>query len=351
MELANSTEELFKQLQQKQLNKQNTPQMGIGSQIYLQNKAGKLDFSEYSPYKSSDVYKTLNDGSRIALYENYIPGTDNNERFAQTQSTWDKWTNGLTKAGANLSTTVLGNTVGVVYGIVNATAEGNFNAVFDNNFSNTLADWNEKLGYQLPNHVSKQEQNEGFFGSLDNANFWAKDVMGGLSFTLGTVVSEAIWALSTGGTANVAKWGLKGAQATRWGLGAERTAKGIVGYRKFLDDGIKKLYTGSLDPVMKSASLYANTAKGLNTARFLATTSGNEASIEALHYKREMKEKFYDNFEELNGRQPTQEEINEFENNLENSANAVFATNMAILMPSNLAMFGSMFNILNHLKA
>ena len=50
MELANSTEELFKQLQQKQLNKQNTPQMGIGSQIYLQNKAGKLDFSEYSPY-------------------------------------------------------------------------------------------------------------------------------------------------------------------------------------------------------------------------------------------------------------------------------------------------------------
>ena len=284
-------------------------------------------------------------GEMFRNFPSYMPGRDNYEFAAQNQATWDKWANGLTKASANMLTTVVGNTAGIVYGGINGITEGSWNAVFDNNFSNALADWNDKLNAQLPNYVSKQEQNEGFFGSLDNANFWANDVMGGLSFTLGTVVSEAIWAYATGGAGNIARAGLKGAQATRWGLGAERTAKGIVGYRKFLDDGLKKLYTGSLDPVMKNASLYANTAKGLNTARFLATTSGNEAGIEALHYKREMKEKFYDNFEELNGRQPTQEEIDEFENNLENSANAVFATNMAILMPSNLAMFGSMFNI------
>lgn len=307
----------------------------------------------------------------IKKFDTFQEGRDNYEYAAQNQSTWDKWSNGLLKAGANLGTTVLGNTVGIVYGGVNAVTEGNFNALFDNSFSNGLADFNEKLSYQLPNYVSKQEREEGFFGSLDNANFWANDVMGGLSFTIGTVVSEAIWALATGGSGNIAKAGLKGAQlgakSVGWGtkaVGLENTVKGISTYKKMLNAFTKNIYTKTddalklsdnlaekvmsnegLDVIQNSAISAAKKANWKNTARFLATTSGNEAGIEALHYKREQRENFFDTFEELNGRPPTQEDINKFEENLSNSANAVFATNMAILMPSNLAMFGSLFKI------
>ncbi len=286
----------------------------------------------------------------ISKYPTYEAGRDNAEYAAQTQSTFDKWTNGLTKAGANLLTTIAGNTVGFVVGAAEGASQGNWNAVFDNGFSNMLADYNDKLNYQLPNYVSKDEQDDNFFESMGTANFWAKDVAGGFSFTLGTIVSEAIWATATGGIVNSAKWGLQGAKLAnklRWGkaaLGAEETAVGLANYKKFVADGVNKLYqTGKIEAT--TAKLFASTAKTLNTARFLATSSGNEAGIEALQYKREQTENFYRDFEKLNGRDPNEQEIAEFNDNLEASANAVFATNMAILAPSNIAMFGSLFNI------
>ncbi len=291
----------------------------------------------------------------ISKYPTYEVGRDNAEYAAQTQSTFDKWSNGLTKAGANLLTTIAGNTVGFVVGAAEGASKGSWNAVFDNGFSNALADWNDKLNYQLPNYVSKDEANNNFIQDLGTANFWAKDVMGGFSFTVGTIVSEAIWTAATGGIANSAKWGLQGAKLgnkLRWGkvaLGAEEAAVGLANYKKFVAGGVDTLYrTASLEA--STAKLFANTAKTLNTARFLATSSGNEAGIEALQYKREQTENFYRDFEKLNGREPSDEEINEFNDNLEASANVVFATNLAILAPSNYAMFGSVFNIESPVK-
>jgi hypothetical protein len=291
----------------------------------------------------------------ISKYPTYEVGRDNAELAAQNQTTFDKWSNGLTKAGANLLTTVAGNTVGFVVGAAEGISQGSWNAVFDNGFSNMLADYNDKLNYQLPNYVSKDEQDDNFLESMGTANFWAKDVAGGLSFTLGTVVSEAIWAAATGGIANSAKWGLQGAKLAnklRWGkaaLGVEEAAVGVANYKKLIAGGIDKLYkTTSLEAT--TAKIFANTAKTLNTARFLATSSGNEAGIEALQYKREQTENFYSNFEKLNGRNPNEDEIAEFNDDLENSANIVFATNMAILAPSNIAMFGSLFNIASPTK-
>lgn len=315
----------------------------------------KPSFYNYSNDTFDMKYATLNDGEIIARYDSYLPGADNAELAAQNQSTFDKWSNGLTKAGANLLTTVAGNTVGFVVGAAEGVSQGSWNAVFDNGFSNALADWNDKLNYQLPNYVSKDEQDDNFFESLGSANFWAKDVLGGFSFTVGTIVSEAIWAYATGGIANSVKWGLQGAKLAnkaRWGkiaLGAEEAAVGVANYKKFVASGVDKLYrVGNLEA--NTASLFANTAKTLNTARFLATSSGNEAGIEALQYKREQTENFYRDFETLNGRNPSEEEISEFNDNLEASANAVFATNMAILAPSNIAMFGSIFNIASPVK-
>lgn len=315
----------------------------------IKNSQNKPSFEEYIPI--SEGYDLVGD-DWMSRFPSYKKGRDNAEFAAQTQDTWDKVGNGLTKAGANLLTTVVGNTVGIVYGAANGVKEGSFNAVFDNNFSNYLADYNEKLGYQLPNYVSKQEREEGFFGSLNNANFWANDVAGGLSFTLGTVVSEAIWSFATGGAGNIAKAGLRGAQSAgtlRFGkslLGAEGVTTGLANWKKLANSATAKLFmTGGDDAIMASATSASNRAKWLNTARFIATTSGNEAGIEALHYKREMKENFYNTFESRNGREPSAEEVADFENELENSANLVFATNMAILAPSNLALFGSTFNV------
>ena len=314
------------------------------------NKPAAQKFESFSSDRPSQMYNTLGSGEKVAKYESYIPGTDNNERLAQNQTTWDRVSNGLTKAGANLLTSIAGNTVGLVVGVAEGAKEGSLNAVFDNSFSNFLADVNEKLGYKLPNYVSKDEQNDNFFEGLKNANFWANDVAGGISFTLGTIVSEAIWGAATGGTGNVAKMGLEGA---KWGnrlrygkeaIGAEQAIVGLAKSKSLIGKSIENMYrTGAIE--MKTAKVSAIAAKIFDTSRFLATTSGNEAGMEALHYKREARENFYNNFAKFNGREPSQEETADFEDKLSSSANAVFITNLAILAPSNMAMFGSLFNI------
>lgn len=346
-------EENLKDLENKIRSKANTKinKNTNNLQLDLAPTDNRQSYYGYSNDTYDMKYATLNNGEIINRYDSYLPGADNAELAAQNQSTFDKWTNGLTKAGANLLTTVAGNTVGFVVGAAEGASQGSWNVVFDNNFSNMLADYNDKLNYQLPNYVSKDEQDDNFLQSMGTANFWAKDVAGGLSFTLGTIVSEAIWAYATGGIANSAKWGLEGAKIAnkvRWGkaaLGAEEAAVGLANTKKFLAGGLENLYR-----VEQGAKIGATTAKYLNTARFLATSSGNEAGIEALQYKREQTENFYRDFEKLNGRNPNEDDISKFNEDLENSANIVFATNMAILAPSNMAMFGSLFNIESPVK-
>jgi len=318
-----------------------------------------------------DVYKPLNSGEVVAKFQTYTPGIDNNEYLAQNQSGWEQTINGLGKAGTNIGSVVLGNTVGFVYGLTDWAKTGNFNSVFDNSFSKTLDDWNTKLNYQLPNYYTKDQQKAGFFESLveNPANFLANDVMNGLSFTVGTIASEAIWAYATGGASLAIRAGRIGARLGQVGrgaeafatgvragetlagagkfgkaiLGAEKTAEGLANYKGFVYQALDNAVTaGKLSKT--TANVFAKTGEILNTARFIATSSGNEAGIEAFHFKKEALENFYSDFEKLNGRKPTAEETADITEKIEGAANNVFASNMAILGVSNLAMIGGMFN-------
>ena len=173
---------------------------GLTNSIPISIPQPKQKFESFSEDRPEMRYKTLDSGEKISMYKSYIPGTDNNERLAQNQSGWEQTINGLGKAQANIGSVILGNTVGFVYGLTDWAKTGNFNSVFDNSFSKTLDDWNTKLNYQLPNYYTKDQQKAGFLESATSANFWANDVANGLSFTLGTIASEAIWAYATGGT-------------------------------------------------------------------------------------------------------------------------------------------------------
>ena len=324
----------------------------------------KPSFSREVPV--TEAYSLVGD-EWMKKFPTYKQGSDNVEYAAQTQSGWEQTINGLSKAGLNIGSTVVGNTAGFVYGLADWAKTGNFSSVYDNSFSETLNEWNEKLNYQLPNYYTKQEKDAGFLGSLTSANFWANDVANGLSFTLGTIASEAIWAYATGGASLAARMGRYGAkigQATKGALGAarvgeeaisagkfgkallgsEKVAEGLAGYKGFVYKALDNaVATGKMSKGL--ANTLAKTGEILNTTRFIGTSSGNEAGIEAFHFKKEATENFYRNFEELNGRKPTAEESAEMLEKIEGAANNVFATNMAILGVSNLAMLGNLFKL------
>lgn len=319
-------------------------------------KQEQLSFNDYTPFKKETVYADLSSGERVAMFENYIPGTNNEERLAQTQSTGDKWANGALKFGAKTFNAIIGGTLGVVNGVGEGLSGG---SVYDNDFSNWLADLDTKLNYQLPNYYTEQEKNAGTFSQMGSANFWADKFLGGLSFTAGAVVSEGIWAWATGGTSLAttgARLGARGAslfgKATKvgaWGLknlDEATTIAGMSKYRNLLETVPGKMYQAGT--IGKNTALaLGKTGELVSTAGFAIRSAGYEASVEALQYKREAEENFYSNFAELNGREPSIEETTEFQKNLNDSANAVFTANMAIVGASNIVTMGHILDIKN----
>lgn len=316
----------------------------------------KPSFSEITPFSENTVYTTLSSGEKVSMFENFIPGTDNQERLAQQQSTGEKWANGALKFGTKTLSAVVGGTVGLVYGVEEALTDGKFSSLYDNDFSNWMNDLDTKLNYQLPNYYTKQEQEKGLFGQMGTANFWSDKFLGGLSFTAGAIISEGIWAWATGGTSLAtagARWGTKLGRLSRWGIeGAEDTAQVLGAMSK-----TKSLLASTPGITLKAGKQSKDLALGLGKAGefgsavgFMARSAGYEASVEALQFKKEAEEKFYSNFADLNGREPNAEDIAQFEKDLESRANTVFGTNMAILGVSNLAMFGNVLDIKNPIK-
>lgn len=317
-------------------------------------KNDKIKLQDYS-IDTRDVYTELNSGDLVARYENFLPGVDNNERLAQQQTASSKWANGTGKFFTKTGTAIVGGTAGVVYGVFDAIKEGSFTNVYDNNFTNWLDDLDTRMDNKLPNYYTKQEQEHNFFQGLGDANFWANDVLGAASFTVGAIVSEGIWAAATGGTslttiatrratqvANKLKWG-------KVALGTEKVAAGIAKNKNIVKTPLKAAYSTE-KLATQGAINVAKATQFANTTRFLLTSSGYEAGVEARHFKKEAEENFYRNFQEQYGRNPTGAEIADFEEGMNNSANALFAGNMAVLSVSNAVMFGSLFNIQSPFK-
>ena len=317
----------------------------------------KPSFSEITPFSENTVYTTLSSGEKVSMFENFIPGTDNQERLAQQQSTGEKWANGALKFGTKTLSAVVGGTVGLVYGVEEALTDGKFSSLYDNDFSNWMNDLDTKLNYQLPNYYTKQEQEKGLFGQMGTANFWSDKFLGGLSFTAGAIISEGIWAWATGGTSLATAGARLAPRLTRfasWGVNRTEDIADVLGgvakYKSLLNSVPGQLY--------KAGTTSKDFAIGLGKAGDLislggkmARSAGYEASVEALQFKKEEEEKFYSNFADLNGREPNAEDIAQFEKDLEDRANMVFKVNTAILMPSNAIMMGSVLGMKNPFKA
>ncbi|AGO49451.1 structural protein [Cellulophaga phage phi4:1] len=292
-----------------------------------------------------NAYTKLNSGKHIAKFENFLSGSDNEDRLARKQSTGEQWGNGLTKLIGKTSTAVLGGTIGTVNGVINGVLQGSLEATYNNDFDKWLDDLNTKMDNNLPNYYTEQQKNQGLWDSMGTANFWANDVTSGLSFTLGTIVSEGIWAAATGGTSLIAKGAMGG--VARWGAKALSTKSSLAALNKYksiagkaiLRRTEKEAVTTALAQGAKRGTMLSKTA---NNARFLVTSAGYEAGVEARHYMKSTKENWLDSFEELNGRAPTASEQNDFDKDLSDYANyGVFLPNMALVGASNIAMFGS----------
>lgn len=267
----------------------------------------------------------LSSGTWIPKYESYIPGVDNDTRLSKTQSRTEKWMRGLGKLAGKTALYGLGGVIQPFYGIYAGVSRGNFNAVFDNDFTRWLDDQDKKMDYGLAHYYNREERDMNFLQSMTTANFWSNDFLSGLAFTAGAMLSSAVY--SGAGLMNLARTGARaGVALARIGKAASDTKKAFGVY-------------------LRAARTGRRIGKGLDTLAFLGTSTSWEASVEARSMLMEAEENFMQSYRNAYGREVPYEELMKFRADNANAANAVFAANVGILSLSNIAMFGDMFGM------
>lgn len=267
----------------------------------------------------------LSSGTWIPKYESYIPGVDNDTRLSKTQSRTEKWMRGLGKLAGKTALYGLGGVIQPFYGIYAGVSKGNFNAVFDNDFTRWLDDQDKKMDYGLAHYYNREERDMNFLQSMTTANFWSNDFLSGLAFTAGAMLSSAVY--SGAGLMNLARTGARaGVALARIGKAASDTKKAFGAY-------------------LRAARIGQRVGKGLDAALFLGASTSWEASVEARSMLMEAEENFRQSYRNAYGREVPYEELMRFRADNANAANAVFAANVGILSLSNIAMFGDMFGM------
>lgn len=267
----------------------------------------------------------LSSGTWIPKYESYIPGVDNDTRLSRSQGRTEKWMRGLGKFVGKTALYGLGGVIQPFYGIYAGVSRGNFNAVFDNDFTRWLDDQDKKMDYGLAHYYNREERDMNFLQSMTTANFLSNDFLSGLAFTVGAMLSSAVY--SGAGLMNLARTGARaGVALARIGKAASDTKKAFGAY-------------------LRAARIGQRVGKGLDTAAFLGTSTAWEASVEARSMLMEAEENFRQSYRNAYGREVPYEELMKFRADNANAANAVFAANVGILSLSNIAMFGDMFGM------
>lgn len=267
----------------------------------------------------------LSSGTWIPKYESYIPGVDNDTRLSRSQGRTEKWMRGLGKFVGKAALYGLGGVIQPFYGIYAGVSRGNFNAVFDNDFTRWLDDQDKKMDYGLAHYYNREERDMNFLQSMTTANFWSNDFLSSLAFTAGAMLSSAVY--SGAGLMNLARTGARaGVALARIGKAASDTKKAFGVY-------------------LRAARTGRRIGKGLDTLAFLGTSTSWEASVEARSMLMEAEENFRQSYRNAYGREVPYEELMKFRADNANAANAVFAANVGILSLSNIAMFGDMFGM------
>lgn len=267
----------------------------------------------------------LSSGTWIPKYESYVPGVDNDTRLSKTQSRTEKWMRGLGKLAGKTALYGLGGVIQPFYGIYAGVSKGNFNAVFDNDFTRWLDDQDKKMDYGLTHYYNREERDMNFLQSMTTANFWSNDFLSGLAFTAGAMLSSAVY--SGAGLMNLARTGARaGVALARIGKAASDTKKAFGAY-------------------LRAARAGQRIGKGLDTLAFLGTSTSWEASVEARSMLMEAEENFRQSYRNAYGREVPYEELMRFRADNADAANAVFGANVGILSLSNIAMFGDMFGM------
>lgn len=290
----------------------------------------------------SEAYSIVGN-KMVGRYDQYRSGTNNEEIHAMTQTNSEKWGRGLKKMTYGIGNVVLGGTIGSVTSLINVIKEGDINALGSDAFNTWLQDHEEIRQERFANYYTQAETDMNFLQSLGTANFYANDLTQGAVFLVGNIASEGLWAAATGGGSLAlapARWAFRTSKVAQKAIKMAGTKKVAGQIAKFsaLGDTTRKVRT------LGKAGQFAN------ATRYMYTSAGYEAALESTLMGREAEQAFWQ-YHLDNGTTPTPEEMSEFRSTLDSAKRASYWGNLALVGTTNLALYGSIFNIKNPLSS
>lgn len=181
-------------------------------------------------------YDDLPEDFGYSKYDRQIPYSkfdDYKDWRGQQQSTALKWVNGLGKGLALAGTTFFDGTVGLIYGATKTMEEGRIAALWDNEVSNALQQFNKSMEKWLPNYRTDAEQERPWYQNLGTANFWADSFLKNMGFTVGAFYSGNTWLGALKGI-KALKMGVSAAEAAanNSGVGAQMLGSFLSGFNE-----------------------------------------------------------------------------------------------------------------------
>lgn len=330
----NKLNSMIKSIQDKSRNTYSGKQTSYGEVIAGNQQSSAADFGVFGKgrtIKLDEAYDFLSDGNiGLAKFKSYMPGRDNEDYYGRSQTTWNKAVNGIGKLVTKTALYGVSGVVGIIPAAYNLIETGTLSSAFDNDFTRTINDIDERINHSLPHYYTREERDMGFLQSLGTANFIFNDVIGnGLSFTTGAILSAYL----TGGM-GVSSLGAVGAKV------GMRVA-GKMAASKIAASAVKSAFGAYRAGAMYGRAI-GNMAKvGVNT--FVG--AGWESAVEAQSFMKDSESKYKEYFKNMYGRNPNQSEMAEFKSSISDTANSIFLANMGIVGLSNYLLLGKYLGV------
>ncbi len=292
------------------------------AQLADEANANTEDTSRFS-YRTKDVSK------RYPL--NYL-GINNEQLYAENQSTMQKAYNGVVKMAGTAGTTFVNGTAGTVYGILESAKTGKLSSFYNNDLTNYLNDINVEMEDTYAHYKTERELKGDWWepSNLFTANFLFDNVIKNLGYSIGAVGAGFAWG------AALKAIGLTGrlmATGEKWAGAADAA----IGEATTLAETERLVAaTSKLEGLWGQAK--SQIGKGLmSTDRSIVATFGTfgEAGMEALHNSQEFRNTMISNFKSKYGYDPDGKDLDQINQYAESVGNWTFGLNTALLTATN----------------
>jgi len=248
---------------------------------------------------------------------------DYNYNRGERQSNLEKWGVGISKAVTKMGVRTLNGVVSPLYGIGSSIANLDISKLWDNELTAYTSEVEQNIDKEFGLYSTKAAEEAKGFAKMGHINFWANDVLDGMSYSGAAMLSGGLYA--------------KALKA----IGSLSVFNKVNSTKQVVDD--LKLASDQVQYVNELTGKARLLKDGFKNGAVAALGASTEASVEAYNganeWEKQMREKL-STLPDGTTRDLTEEEEVKIKELRKSVGNAQYAFNLPVIMASNWLTFG-----------